>query len=869
MNANMLKVVLASSIMIMSSLAGCLSDDISDEVEDIIEPITEPEPTPVEPVIYGNVMVSTYHVGELVKAVGGENIHVDYMSQDNIPVHDYEPTPADIIRLSESDLFFYHGLGLEPWVESTLSAMTNAPPSFMTHTMPSGEATVDYDSFLVSNLCDLMTEGPFESTTLGMMHDDHGDHGDHDDHGDHGDDHDDDIQTMADHDDHDDHDAHGHAEAEKEFVNPENCPADTTIQVFHMEAGEHVLEFESEHDEDFNMAVLKMLGGHAHHHHGHGSGPFEWAGIFSINDDTHTWTMEKVDGSYADPSMRVVLIPTDAPTEETMHSLEGGVEALIEGDACTVVEDGESMTPVDGGSCFEWHVGSGDISTFTINTAGISGLAAYTAHSPYEFEATQHYLKDSAGNDVEHIAEEGGGGHGDHGDHGDDHGDGMCHNTTTHENYESTEEECANAGHMWTEGEDHDDHGDGMCHNTTTHENYESTEADCASAGHVWMGHEDHDHDLPEIHADRVVHTLSFPDHMVCYDINTHTVNHTHDSEAECEAANMMWTAADSGASDDDHGDDHSDEEGDHDDHSDEDEHHETGALVIHIEEEGDYGFALPSDIEMFIVMGEGGHDDHDDHGDHDGDDHGDHDDDMVCYDMSTHTVDSSITTEEDCETAGLMWTAANSGPGGDDDDHDDDHSEEGESEIEADEEEEAFDYDPHSWLDPLSFNAQLNLVLTKMTETFPDGADIFAENAAAYGGELTQLHVNFEEAFGDQGTCATSGADKTIVANHNAYSYISVRYGVDIMTVHGLDPEGEPSPAEVAEVIEHIKEEGITTLYVEEYTDQTAVQSIVEETGVDIQILYTMEMAPSDSNDDYLSMMNKNVQNMISGIGC
>ena len=88
-------------------------------------------------------------------------------------------------------------------------------------------------------------------------------------------------------------------------------------------------------------------------------------------------------------------------------------------------------------------------------------------------------------------------------------------------------------------------------------------------------------------------------------------------------------------------------------------------------------------------------------------------------------------------------------------------------------------------------------------------------------------------------------------------------------MTVHGLDPEGEPTPAEVAEVVEHIKEEGITTLYVEEYTDQTAVQSIVEETGVDIQILYTMEMAPSDSNDDYLSMMNKNVQNMISGIGC
>ena len=45
-------------------------------------------------------------------------------------------------------------------------------------------------------------------------------------------------------------------------------------------------------------------------------------------------------------------IPTDTPTEATMHSLEDGVEALIEGDTCTIIEDGESMTPVDGGSCF-------------------------------------------------------------------------------------------------------------------------------------------------------------------------------------------------------------------------------------------------------------------------------------------------------------------------------------------------------------------------------------------------------------------------------------------------------------------------------------------------------------------------------------
>jgi ABC-type Zn uptake system ZnuABC Zn-binding protein ZnuA len=37
----------------------------------------------------------------------------------------------------------------------------------------------------------------------------------------------------------------------------------------------------------------------------------------------------------------------------------------------------------------------------------------------------------------------------------------------------------------------------------------------------------------------------------------------------------------------------------------------------------------------------------------------------------------------------------------------------------------------------------------------------------------------------------------------------------------------------------------------------------------VEVQILYTMEMRPSDNTDDYLSMMDKNIVNIVTGIGC
>ncbi|MBT6684037.1 MAG: zinc ABC transporter substrate-binding protein [Euryarchaeota archaeon] len=177
MERQWIRALLVSLIMILSSLAGCLDaedntpepvtitgDDITDNSNNTT---SDNEVVQIQPL--GNVMISTYHVGELVSAVAGEHVTIEYMSQNNIPVHDYEPSVADLIRLQESDLFFYHGLGLEPWVESTLSSLgTNAPPSYMTHAMPSGQTSLDYESMMISEICEHMSEGPYEATTLVM-----------------------------------------------------------------------------------------------------------------------------------------------------------------------------------------------------------------------------------------------------------------------------------------------------------------------------------------------------------------------------------------------------------------------------------------------------------------------------------------------------------------------------------------------------------------------------------------------------------------------------------------------------------------------------------------------------------------------------
>ncbi len=110
------RAIIASLMMILSSLAGCIGDEVeTDEEEEVVDP--------QEPVVEtGTVMVSTYHVEQLVSAVAGDLLTVEMMSTSNIPVHDYTPTGQDLIRLQTLTCSFTTAL------VSSLGSKTLLPP---------------------------------------------------------------------------------------------------------------------------------------------------------------------------------------------------------------------------------------------------------------------------------------------------------------------------------------------------------------------------------------------------------------------------------------------------------------------------------------------------------------------------------------------------------------------------------------------------------------------------------------------------------------------------------------------------------------------------------------------------------------------
>lgn len=62
---------------------------------------------------------------DFVRAVVGEYADVTMLLPPGVETHSYDPTPADIIAINESDLFIYTGADMEAWAESILQGVSN------------------------------------------------------------------------------------------------------------------------------------------------------------------------------------------------------------------------------------------------------------------------------------------------------------------------------------------------------------------------------------------------------------------------------------------------------------------------------------------------------------------------------------------------------------------------------------------------------------------------------------------------------------------------------------------------------------------------------------------------------------------------
>lgn len=65
-------------------------------------------------------------IADMAQNVAGEHAEVVSITKAGAEIHDYEPTPQDIVKAQDADLILWNGLGLERWFEKFFSNIKGA-----------------------------------------------------------------------------------------------------------------------------------------------------------------------------------------------------------------------------------------------------------------------------------------------------------------------------------------------------------------------------------------------------------------------------------------------------------------------------------------------------------------------------------------------------------------------------------------------------------------------------------------------------------------------------------------------------------------------------------------------------------------------
>ena len=78
-------------------------------------------------------IVTTFTIlQDMAQNVAGEAATVESITKPGAEIHDYEPTPLDIVRAQAADLVLWNGFGLERWFEKFLQRVRDVPSAVLT-----------------------------------------------------------------------------------------------------------------------------------------------------------------------------------------------------------------------------------------------------------------------------------------------------------------------------------------------------------------------------------------------------------------------------------------------------------------------------------------------------------------------------------------------------------------------------------------------------------------------------------------------------------------------------------------------------------------------------------------------------------------
>jgi len=163
---------------------------------------------------------------------------------------------------------------------------------------------------------------------------------------------------------------------------------------------------------------------------------------------------------------------------------------------------------------------------------------------------------------------------------------------------------------------------------------------------------------------------------------------------------------------------------------------------------------------------------------------------------------------------------------------------------------------DPHYWLSMPNAIGITNSIVEKLVTLDPEHADIFAQNAEEYITELEVAQGNIDSIFMD-------APSHDLVVFHDSWNYFANAYGLNIRGTFEPAPGREPTPKQLAELQNTIKEFNIQSIYREPQLSESALAPFVKD--LDIQIRTIDPLGGVEGRLSYIDLMLYNAHAIAS----
>lgn len=166
--------------------------------------------------------------------------------------------------------------------------------------------------------------------------------------------------------------------------------------------------------------------------------------------------------------------------------------------------------------------------------------------------------------------------------------------------------------------------------------------------------------------------------------------------------------------------------------------------------------------------------------------------------------------------------------------------------------------YDPHFWLDPLAVKSTLQSMSEILVQLKPDSAELVKNNVQEFSNALDELDKQLRKILSPL-------KGKKMILHHPSFRYFLKRYDIEVAGYIETSPGKEPSPQEVARLIELIKREDVAVICTEPQLSRQAAQVVAE--GSHIPVVELDPLGGRNGLDTYAELLFFNVKQLRSTI--